>query len=370
LRHNQKPEAARWLDRLEDRIRALTKPDPKAIATLIDLRLQQGSVKQVEPWLAKLDAADRDPFRPLIARVKYYAALPNVAAIGPAVETQASRLMTAAKSLQEQSRIARQIGDLYLLVNQLAGAEKWYRKLLESDPGQFEFLATALVRQGRAREAIRLCETATANDTTSRPAVILTSLLLETGAKPEYMKIAEPLLAAALEKFPEDVNLLYHVGMLRVLEDRYPDAVSLLQKVIKLNPRHVPALNNLAMLLAESEETRAEGLALVERAIAHRGHQPTLLDTKGTILLWSGRTQDAVELLEAAARGSTTDPRHGFHLALAYSELGATGHAFEQLALATERKLELQILTPTDRKALRTLQAALARASAVEGKER
>src|SRR4029078_9321645 len=114
---------------------------------------------------------------------------------------------------------------------------------------------------------------------------------------------------------------LYGVGMLRVLEDRYSDAMGLLKQVIKLNPRHVPALNNLAMLLAETEETRKEGLALVERAIAHRGHQPTLLDTKGTILLWSGKTQDAVTLLEAAARGSATDPRHSFHLALAYREL-------------------------------------------------
>jgi len=365
LRQDRKDEAARWLDRLEDRLAGQARPDPKSIALLIDLRLAQGSVKRCEPWLAKLEATDRDPFRPLIARVKYFAALPNIEAIEPAVEAQALRLIQATRSLKEQSRIARQIGDLYLLVNQLAGAEKWYRTVVKSDPDQFPLLATALVRQNRGLEAIRLCETAAENDTTSRPAIVLTSLLLESGAKREYMRAAEPILAAALKNFPDDPNLVYGVGMLRVLEDRYPEAIVLLRKVVRLNPRHVPALNNLAMLLAESQETRAEGLAFVERAIVHRGHLPTLLDTKGTILLWSGKTQEAVTLLEAAARGSTTDPRHSFHLASAYHELGSADNAQEQLAAALERHLEKQILTPTDRKALNKLRTALTRGAVI-----
>jgi Flp pilus assembly protein TadD len=175
------------------------------------------------------------------------------------------------------------------------------------------------------------------------------------------MQQAEPILAEALRRFPNDVNLLYGVGMLRVLEDRYSDAIALLERVVRLSPHHIAALNNLAVLVAESESTRQEGLALVERAIAHRGHQPTLLDTKGTILMWAGQTNEAVTLLEAAARGSTTDPRHGFHLALAYSELGAADHAQRELASALKNKLETQILTPTDRKALAALKQKLGR---------
>jgi len=361
LRHDQKTAAADWLDRLETRVEQQTKADPKAIALLIDLRLAQGAVKRCEPWLAKLDAADRDPLRPLVARVRYYAALPLIEAIGPAVEAKAGPLYQAAKSPQERTRIARTIGDLYLLVRQLAGAELWYRKVLKADPQQFEPLARALLHQGRGPEAIRLCQTAADSDQTSRTAVILTNLLLEAGAKHQYVQQAEPILADALRRFPNDVNLLYGVGMVRVFEDRYEDAMALLQKVVRLSPQHIPALNNLAVLVAESDGTRPEGLTLIDRAIAHRGHQPTLLDTKGTILMWAGQTSEAVTLLEAAARGSTTDPRHSFHLALAYSELGAKDHARQELDVALKNRLETQILTPTDRKALSALRQSLDR---------
>ncbi len=358
-RDDRQAEAGIWLDRLEERISSQATADPAAIAMLIELRIQQGAAAQCEAWVARLEAIDRDPLRPLALRVKYLAALPKPEAIEPAIESRAATLLKRALSLKEQGRIARVVGDLYLMVNQLTSADRWYRLVVRDDPEEFPLLALALVRQGRGREAIGLCQTAAEHDQSSRPYVVLTSLLLESGAKREYMEIAGPMLAAGLSKFPNDANLAYGVGMLRVLEDRYPEAVPLLHKVVQLNPRHVPALNNLAMIVAQTPDNRQEALDLVERAIAYRGNQPTLLDTKGTILLWAGRTDEAKTLLEAAARGFSNDPRHSFHLAMAYSELGDTGQAEQQLAAALQQNLDKQILTPTDRRQLAALQAAL-----------
>ena len=145
--------------------------------------------------------------------------------------------------------------------------------------------------------------------------------------------------------------------MLRILEDRYPDATTLLGQVIEHSPHHVSALNNLAVVVAETPERQEEALDLIERAIAVKGHEPTLLDTKGAILAARGKIEEAIPLLEAASRGPTADPRHRFHLALVYHEQGQKVKAREQFEAALDRNLEVQILTPTDRKLITWLKS-------------
>lgn len=226
-----------------------------------------------------------------------------------------------------------------------------------ANPEHFRRRALAFLRKGQFADAIGVCQAQAEIDPTSHPAVVLTSLLLEVGAAPEQLELAESFLAGALQKFPNDFELLYGVGMLRVIANRYPEAIGLLRRVIQHKPLHVSALNNLAMLLAESESTRPEALELVERAIEHRGKESTLFDTKGTILLRMGRPQEAVQLLASAASGRDADPRYHFHLALAYQDLQMPDKARQELATATKNNLEQQILTPTDRQALSQLRS-------------
>lgn len=354
LRHDEKDAAEAWLVRLEQRISSQVRSDPRALSQLIELRIRHGSVEQCEAWIAKLESVDHDPVRPLIAKVRYLAAVGKMDEIEPTVEARAATALEEAEEQEERTRIARAIGDLYLAVNHLDGAERWYRVVVREDRDQFPVLAVALMRKGRVREAIALCEDATEYDSSSRPAVVLTRILLQAGGKPEHIAMAEPMLAAALEKFPDDVELNYGVGMLRVFEDKYPEAIVLLQKVVQLNGRHIPALNNLSVLLAETPDQREEALELIDRAIELRGQQPTLLDTKGTILVFNGRSPEAMPLLEAATR-KDSDPRHKFHLALAVNDVGSSERARELLKAAMEGQLRNQILTPTDHKSLERL---------------
>ena len=360
LRQDEKTEAAVWLDRLEERVRTQSRDDVRAIFHLIDLRIKHGTFDQCEPWIARLEAIDHDPIRPLAARVKYLAAQGKVVEIEPLVEARAQTALAATTDAFERARIARAIGDLYLATNLLAGAERWYRIVVREDREQFPALALTLMRQDRAREAIALCEAAVEHDSSSRPAVVLTSILLEAGGKPAHMELAEGMLTVALQKFPEDISLLYNLGMLRTLADRYPEAIDLLRKVVTLNPRHVAALNNLAVLVAETPDQRDQAMQLVDQAIELRGQQSTLLDTKGTIFVFGGKSSEAITLLEAAARGPKSDPRHKFHLAIAYHDIGLADKAREQLETSLALKLEKHILTPTDRKLLDRLRTQLA----------
>jgi uncharacterized protein HemY len=129
--------------------------------------------------------------------------------------------------------------------------------------------------------------------------------------------------------------------------------------VLKQQPKSIPVLNNLAMILAEIPAQRDEALKLIDRAIAIAGQQPGLLDTKGAILVYQGQPAKAVLLLEAAAREASHDSRHRFHLAAAYHGLGQTAKAKEQLTAAIGQQLEKQVLTTTDRRLLADLKASL-----------
>src|SRR5262249_41903499 len=137
------------------------------------------------------------------------------------------------------------------------------------------------------------------------------------------------------------------------------EAVALYRRIVQIYPRSVPALNNLAMILAERPADRAEALRLIDDAINIAGKDPGLLDTKGAILVYAGRSREAVPFLESAIREAEADPRHHFHLALAYRDQGKTEEARSQLRTALDRQLGAQILTPTDQRLLGDLRTAL-----------
>src|SRR5213075_2562040 len=133
--------------------------------------------------------------------------------------------------------------------------------------------------------------------------------------------------SSALKRYPKDVRLLSDVATLRIMQGQTDDAVNLLRRVVDVNPRHVIALNNLAVLLSERAGQRKEALRLIDQAIEITGSEAALFDTKGTILLFDDQSEKAIEFLKAAVSGADSDPRFRFHLALAYQEIKETEKA-------------------------------------------
>ena len=166
-------------------------------------------------------------------------------------------------------------------------------------------------------------------------------------------------MAAALKKFGKDSRITYAIALVRVMQQKNADSVVLFRKVVAASPRSVPALNNLAMLLADAPADRPEALTLIDQAIEVAGNDPRLMDTKGAILLYCGRASEAVPLLELATRDPNSDPQHHFHLALAYRDQGKIEEAKNQLQTALYRQLVSQMLTNTDQQLLGELRQAL-----------
>jgi Tfp pilus assembly protein PilF len=172
-------------------------------------------------------------------------------------------------------------------------------------------------------------------------------------------KRAEDLLAVAGKKYSRDTQLLFSLASLRVVQGRMDDAAKLFRDVVTVNPRHVVALNNLATLLSEKKDQRKEALKYIDKAIEITGTEAALFDTKGTILLFDGQTDKALEFLRAAVDSPEVDPRYRFHLAMAYSDKQDNALARNELEKALQQDLEKQVLTPNEQKRLSELRKAL-----------
>ncbi|HEX5103461.1 MAG TPA: tetratricopeptide repeat protein, partial [Pirellulaceae bacterium] len=329
-------------------------------ALVVQMQLQARQHERCDKWLDQLAQAEPASLRPAALRAQVAVARDPSADVESLVEAKALEVAAAASNPTDQKKLLAGIGDLYASLKQYAPAERWYRKLVALAPDQYPLLVGTLAKQGRLADAIAICEQAAKTETTSRPILVMVAALTDGTPGEQDYKQAEPLLAAALARFDKEAGLLYSATLVRISQGRYDAAAELYRQILEINPKFVPALNNLAMLLAERPAERGEAITLIDRAIEIAGKDAGLLDTKGAILTYSSRSAEAVPLLVAATRGAAADPRHHFHLAIAYRDQGKLEEAKVQLKTALERQLTQQVLMPTDQRLLAELRSALA----------
>ena len=358
VRHNQTAEALTWLASLEAAVK--TKPTGDLVSLVVQMQLLTGATEKSAEWLDKLDkSGTAGGLRALALEARLAAARDPSTDLEVLIEPRANELATAATRPADQVALYGGIGDLYTSLKQPAAAELWYRRLVAIAPEQYSLLVGSLNSQQRLADAIAVCGEAAKTDLTVRPAMVLTAALTEGQPKEQDFKQANPIIAAAVARFPDDVGLLYAASLVDLLQGKHYDAAELYRKILAANPQHVAALNNRAMLLAERPADRAEAIRLIDRAIEIAGKDPGLLDTKGAILVYSNRPAEALQFLESATQGDNADPRHHFHLAVAYHALGKLDQAKAQLKIALDRQLERQILMPTDQRLLAEMRTAL-----------
>ncbi|MEX2176840.1 MAG: tetratricopeptide repeat protein [Pirellulaceae bacterium] len=359
LRHDRRDEAAIWLSKLERTLSSQPRDNPEALAQFLRLCLDHGAVSFNKEWWQRLAKVETKPLRLLALEARHMAATEEQADVPALIESRAEQIVAKAKDEPEKLRLFRGLGDVCASAGLPQAAESWYRQLVAADPQQYHLVAGSLAKQGRFDDAIAFCEQAAKTDVSAQSAIVIAAILVDNSPGPADFQRAEPVLAKALQDFGTDVRLLYSLGVLRVLQNRYDESIVLFRKVIELDPQNVPAINNLALLLADNAASRQEALALIDKAIDISGMEADLLDTKGAILVYDGQSAAAVSLLEAAASSASSDPRYSFHLAAAYHDVGKTTEAKTELQAALSRQLESQVLTPTDRRLLDDLKSAL-----------
>ena len=347
-RRQDKPALEDWLARFQRSLTQQEKPSVEAVLQLVRLQLKHQAWADNSPWLDRLEAMKADPLSVLLLRAQWCSQQGRSEEVRQRVDAQGEALLNLEQTEAGKTRILSGIAGIYRAVKQAEDAERWERRLAALDPKRYEGLATTLTLQGKWSEAVELCRRAAETDKTARPALVALACLSRTQITDEKVADCEPLIQAAMQDNKNNADLHYSLGVVRVVQKRTADAIASFREVVKANPRHVPALNNLALLLGEDSGKRKEALAMIDRAIDLAGMTPDLCDTKGTILLLSGDAVAAVRFLEIATQGSNVDPRFEFHLALAFYEQGNHDRARQHFQKAIQGQLESQVLTDWD----------------------
>ena len=191
-------------------------------------------------------------------------------------------------------------------------AIEWYRTIQRGEhalPARMR-AANALAKQGKLDEARAFLREASASDPQRVQLLIAEAQLLREASR---HREAFELLGQALEKNPDQPDLLYDYALTAEKIERLDILESNLRKVIQVKPDHAHAYNALGYSLADRNERLGEARKLIERALEISPEDFYIIDSMGWVLYRMGDLQGAAEHLRRAWRGRP-DGEIGAHL--------------------------------------------------------
>ena len=111
---------------------------------------------------------------------------------------------------------------------------------------------------------------------------------------------AYDFLGTAIEKTPNDPDLLYDYGMTAEKLGRFEVLENSMRSVIRVRPENAQAYNALGYTLADRNERLDEAKALIEKANALSPDDASILDSLGWVQYRLGNNGDALRHLERA----------------------------------------------------------------------
>jgi tetratricopeptide (TPR) repeat protein len=151
--------------------------------------------------------------------------------------------------------------------------------------------------------------------------------LLDTYVLAGRVGEAAPDMERLLERDPANQALRFTCARLRAERGEKAQAERHYREIIKADPRAVPALNNLATLLADDPARTEDARRFAEQAFAADGDNPLVRDTLAVIYLQTRRPHDALQLLQAARLKAPDHAEILLHLTQAQWEAGRQADA-------------------------------------------
>lgn len=140
-----------------------------------------------------------------------------------------------------------------------------------------------------------------------------------------------PAIAAMndlLAEYPQDQRLLFLAGDWLVLQQRYEQAVTVLERAVTIYPDYAAALNDLSYAYAYTGNFE-KAFAAMDRYVALEPDQPNPHDSYGEILRMAGKFDAALEQYRMSIR---IDPNFGSELGVAdtYALMGKEQEARDE----------------------------------------
>jgi len=192
-------------------------------------------------------------------------------------------------------------------------ALRWYRSVTEGEqyvPAQGR-IAAIMAKQGKVEEARALLHAIQPQSIQQRVQLTHAEAALLRDAN--SFQQAFDLLAQAVEKLPNEPDLLYDYAMAAEKVDRLDILESNLRKLIELRPDHAHAYNALGYTLADRTDRLQEAHQLIDQALKLSPDDPFIQDSMGWVLYRMGRMQEARDYLEKAYK-RRPDPEIAAHL--------------------------------------------------------
>ena len=212
---------------------------------------------------------------------------------------------------------------LYRLRNEHDKAEAVLRGMLKEDPDNepaIEQLTQLLLDEGKAPEAIALLE-----DVTSRsPSPAMLDLLGDAYTQSHDLAKAETAYRKAVELDPTELNHQRGLGQTLMAEEKFPEALTVYQKLADLMPDDADVYLRMAQIYRELHQLdKAE-----DNLVKARQYAPGSLEVmynEAMLYQAQGRNEDAIRVLSDAVvgiKGQQGLTSRGRSLAILYQQLG------------------------------------------------
>src|SRR3989454_197180 len=192
-------------------------------------------------------------------------------------------------------------------------AIEWYEQIVSGEqvvPARLR-AASAIAKQGKLDEARAYLKRAAEDNPDQEVQLIVAEAQLLREAN--HSRDAFELLGQALQKDPEQPDLLYDMALTAEKLERYEQMESNLRKLIEVQPEHAHAYNALGYSFAERNTRLAEARKLIEKALELSPEDYFIIDSLGWVLYREGNLKGAAEQLRRAYSGRP-DAEIGAHL--------------------------------------------------------
>ena len=142
--------------------------------------------------------------------------------------------------------------------------------------------------------------------------MMLASLYIDTG---QHEKALENL-RGVVNRNPKDDGALMLIGIIHDQQKDYNSARDTYERLLAVDPKFTPALNNLAWLYSEHFGQLDKAYEMASRAQGLLPNDPLTMDTLGWILYRKGQYPSALALLRESADKLPAEPKVQFHLAM------------------------------------------------------
>jgi tetratricopeptide (TPR) repeat protein len=262
----------------------------------------------------------------------------------PTADTNLKRLLDL--GYRDRNTVRFYLGQVSEEEKRFPDALKWYSEVTRGEqfmPAQIRS-AQVLSKQGDLDGARKFLQGVNAQSNDQRVQLILAEAQLLRDAKQE--KEAFGVVDEALDKLPNNPELLYDHAMLAEKIDRVDVLESSLRKLISIKPDHAHAYNALGYTLADRNQRLEEAQELIDKALKLSPDDAFIMDSMGWVLFRQGKTEDGLKYLQRAY-SIRPDAEIAAHLGEVLWVLGRRDEARKVWDEALKKTPENDILTRT-----------------------